>query len=200
MSATKILHALRRALVVGGKGHANMAVMRLSIHLPRSIVLAATTSVHVLASGVDDAHGTGVLGEHGDGIAEHFGIASERIIYMGTLSKAYGGISGFIATETHTAQIIRHSSGLLSLWIHVYIASAAALSEAVDMVRDEPERRARLWENQAYFVTGMFKQTALAPFSTPHGAALTIKVQPAIARRHRLQPSPSGPLHACSMR
>ncbi|WP_426420212.1 aminotransferase class I/II-fold pyridoxal phosphate-dependent enzyme [Bradyrhizobium genosp. A] len=56
---------------------------------------------------VDDAHGTGILGENGDGICEHFGVTSARIIYMGTLSKAYGGIGGFIATEAHIAEIIR---------------------------------------------------------------------------------------------
>jgi glycine C-acetyltransferase len=104
---------------------------------------------------VDDAHGTGILGEHGDGIAEHFGIASERIIYMGTLSKAYGGIGGFIATETHIAQIIRLSCSAYGFTSTLPPDQAAALSEAVDMVRDEPERRARLWENQAYFVIRM---------------------------------------------
>jgi glycine C-acetyltransferase len=104
---------------------------------------------------VDDAHGTGILGEHGGGIAEHFGIASERMIYMGTLSKAYGGIGGFIATETHIAQIIRLACSAYGFTSTLPPDQAAALSEAVDMVRDEPERRARLWENQAYFVTRM---------------------------------------------
>ena len=104
---------------------------------------------------VDDAHGTGILGEHGDGIAEHFGVTSERLIYMGTLSKAYGGIGGFIATETHIAQIIRLACSAYGFTSTLPPDQAAALSEAVDMVRDEPERRTRLWENQAYFVTRM---------------------------------------------
>ena len=104
---------------------------------------------------VDDAHGTGVLGEHGDGIAEHFGITSERMIYMGTLSKAYGGIGGFIATEAHIAQIIRLACSAYGFTSTLPPDQAAALSEAVDMVKDEPERRTRLWENQAYFVSRM---------------------------------------------
>ena len=104
---------------------------------------------------VDDAHGTGILGEHGGGIAEHFGIASERMIYMGTLSKAYGGIGGFIATESYIAQIIRLACSAYGFTSTLPPDQAAALSEAVDMVRDEPERRARLWENQGYFVTRM---------------------------------------------
>jgi glycine C-acetyltransferase len=104
---------------------------------------------------VDDAHGTGILGENGGGIAEHFGITSERMIYMGTLSKAYGGIGGFIATEAHIAQIIRLACSAYGFTSTLPPDQAAALSEAVDMVMDEPERRARLWKNQRYFVTRM---------------------------------------------
>src|ERR1700682_2809828 len=104
---------------------------------------------------VDDAHGTGILGEHGDGIAEHFGVTSERMIYMGTLSKAYGGIGGFIATEAHIAQIIRLACSAYGFTSTLPPDQAVALSEAVDMVVDEPERRARLWENQRYFVARM---------------------------------------------
>ena len=104
---------------------------------------------------VDDAHGTGILGEHGGGIAEHFGVTSERMIYMGTLSKAYGGIGGFIATEAHIAQIIRLACSAYGFTSTLPPDQAVALSEAVDMVVDEPERRARLWENQRYFVARM---------------------------------------------
>lgn len=104
---------------------------------------------------VDDAHGTGTLGEHGGGIAEHFGVSSERMIYMGTLSKAYGGIGGFVATEAHLAEIIRLSCSAYGFTSTLPPDQAVALSEAVDMVVDEPERRARLWENQRYFVARM---------------------------------------------
>ena len=104
---------------------------------------------------VDDAHGTGILGEHGGGIAEHFGVTSERMIYMGTLSKAYGGIGGFIATEAHIARIIRLACSAYGFTSAIPPDQVVALSEAVDMVADEPERRARLWENQRYFVARM---------------------------------------------
>jgi 8-amino-7-oxononanoate synthase len=104
---------------------------------------------------VDDAHGTGILGEHGGGIAEHFGVTSQRMIYMGTLSKAYGGIGGFIATEAHIAQIIRLACSAYGFTSTLPPDQAVALIEAVDVVVDEPERRCRLWENQRYFVTRM---------------------------------------------
>jgi 8-amino-7-oxononanoate synthase len=104
---------------------------------------------------VDDAHGTGILGENGGGIAEHFGVTSERMIYMGTLSKAYGGIGGFIATEAHIARIIRLVCSPYGFTSTLPPDQAVALCEAVDMIVDEPERRARLWENQRYFVARM---------------------------------------------
>jgi len=121
-------------------------------HLPDLLQLA---ELYDAALYVDDAHGTGILGENGGGICEHFGVTSARIIYMGTLSKAYGGIGGFIATEAHIAKIIRLACSAYGFTSALPPDQAVALSEAVDMVVDEPERRARLWENQRYFVTRM---------------------------------------------
>ncbi len=104
---------------------------------------------------IDDAHGTGVLGPTGAGTAEHFGIESERIIHMGTLSKAYGCIGGFVATENHVAEILRFGCSAFGFTSTLPPDQAAALLEALDMVRDEPDRRARLWANQRYFVERM---------------------------------------------
>lgn len=104
---------------------------------------------------IDDAHGTGLLGPNGGGTSEHFGIESPRIIQMGTLSKAYGCIGGFIATEDYIAQIIRFGASAYGFTSTLPPDQAAALLEAIDMVTDEPERRQRLWENQRYFVSRM---------------------------------------------
>lgn len=104
---------------------------------------------------VDDAHGTGVLGATGAGTTEHFGIASDRIIHMGTLSKAYGCIGGFIATEPYIARILRISCSGYGFTSTLPPDQAVAVMEAIDMIRDEPERRERLWENQRYFASRM---------------------------------------------
>lgn len=104
---------------------------------------------------IDDAHGTGVLGPTGAGTTEHFGIDSPRIIHMGTLSKAYGCIGGFVATEPHIAEILRFGCSAFGFTSTLPPDQAAALLEALDMVRDEPERRQRLWDNQRYFVRRM---------------------------------------------
>jgi glycine C-acetyltransferase len=104
---------------------------------------------------IDDAHGTGVLGASGAGTTEHFGIESPRIIHMGTLSKAYGCIGGFVATESYIAQILRFGCSAFGFTSTLPPDQAAAVLEAIDMVTDEPERRARLWDNQRYFVSRM---------------------------------------------
>jgi glycine C-acetyltransferase len=104
---------------------------------------------------IDDAHGTGVLGPTGAGTTEHFGIQSPRIISMGTLSKAYGCIGGFVATESYIANLLRAGCTAFGFTSTLPPDQAAAVLEAIDMVCDEPERRERLWANQRYFVSRM---------------------------------------------
>ena len=100
---------------------------------------------------IDDAHGTGVLGPTGAGTTEHFGIDSPRIINMGTLSKAYGCIGGFVATESYIVTLLRAGCSAYGFTSTLPPDQAAAVLEAIDMVEDEPERRERLWEQSAAF-------------------------------------------------
>jgi 8-amino-7-oxononanoate synthase len=113
---------------------------------------------------IDDAHGTGVLGPTGAGTTEHFGVDSERIISMGTLSKAYGCIGGFVATESYIAKLLRTGCTAFGFTSTLPPDQAAAVLEAIDMVRDEPERRERLWSNQRHFVSRM-RSAGLEPLS-----------------------------------
>src|SRR5471030_1067638 len=65
---------------------------------------------------IDDAHATGVLGEHGGGTSEHFNCYSPNIMQMGTLSKALGSIGGFVAVDREIAdRSEEHTSELQSL-------------------------------------------------------------------------------------
>lgn len=104
---------------------------------------------------VDDAHGTGVLGANGGGITEHFGIDDPRLICMGTLSKAYGAIGGFIATNKYIGELLRLTCSAYGFTSTLPPDQVFAVSEAIDIVTDEPERRQRLWDNQRYFVESM---------------------------------------------
>ncbi|MBS0355837.1 MAG: pyridoxal phosphate-dependent aminotransferase family protein [Proteobacteria bacterium] len=104
---------------------------------------------------VDDAHGTGVLGANGGGITEHFGINDPRLICMGTLSKAYGAIGGFIATDKYIGELLRLTCSAYGFTSTLPPDQVFAVSEAIDIVQDEPERRQRLWDNKRYFVESM---------------------------------------------
>ena len=138
------------------------------VPLPDMIALAERYDAAVY---IDDAHGTGVLGPTGGGTTEHFGIDNPRIIHMGTLSKAYGCIGGFVATDPHIVGILRIGCSAFGFTSTIPPDQAAALLEALDMVRDEPERRQRLWDNQRYFVrrmtdagfTPLATETAIVP-------------------------------------
>lgn len=120
--------------------------------LPELMVLAEKYDALVY---VDDAHGTGVLGKNGGGISEHFNCYHERLIHMGTLSKAYGAIGGFVAASQEICDVLRLTSSAYGFTSTLPPDQAYAVSEAIDMVEDEPERRERLWKNQRTFVEGM---------------------------------------------
>ena len=75
-----------------------------------------------------------MLGPTGAGTTEHFGIDSPRIIHMGTLSKAYGCIGGFVATEPHIVEILRFGCSAFGFTSTLPPDQAAAVLEAIDMV------------------------------------------------------------------
>jgi len=104
---------------------------------------------------VDDCHGAGVLGASGGGILEHFQAASDRLIYMSTFSKAYGSIGGYVAATGLITEILRMTSAAYGFTATLPPDQAMIISTAIDIVRDEPERRRKLWENQRYFVERM---------------------------------------------
>jgi glycine C-acetyltransferase len=104
---------------------------------------------------IDDAHGTGVLGPTGAGTTEHFGVDSPRIITMGTLSKAYGCIGGFVASDAYLRTLLHAGCAAYGFTSTLPPDQAAAVLEAMDMVEDEPERRDNLWKNQRHFVSSM---------------------------------------------
>lgn len=104
---------------------------------------------------IDDAHATGVLGEHGGGTSEHFNCYSPTIIQMGTLSKAFGAIGGFVAVDREMADVIRLTSSAYGFTCPPPPDQASALIAALDLLSEEPQRRQKLWKNQRYFIERM---------------------------------------------
>ncbi len=99
---------------------------------------------------IDEAHSTGVLGEHGRGAPEHFNMWGQIDIVAGTLSKALAGVGGFAATTKEVADYIRLYARSYFFSTALPPATIASLIAAIDVIETEPELRERLWRNIKY--------------------------------------------------
>ena len=135
------------------------------VNLPKVVELAKAYGARLM---VDDAHGIGVLGKTGRGTAEHFGLEDEVDIIMGTYSKSLASIGGFIAGSEKVVHYIKHFARALIFSASPPPASVAAVSVALDIIDNEPERIERLWKNTRKMLQGLkdlgFK---IGPSETP---------------------------------
>lgn len=111
--------------------------------LPEIVNLAQQFQARVM---VDDAHAIGVLGEKGRGTAEHFNLEDKVDIVMGTFSKSFASLGGFIASSERVINYIKHFSRALIFSASPPPAAVAACLAALDIIEKEPERRERLWQ------------------------------------------------------
>lgn len=111
--------------------------------LPDIVALCKKYSASVM---VDDAHALGVIGENGSGTASHFGLTKETDLIMGTFSKSFGSLGGFIAGDHTVINFLKHNSRSLIFSASMTPAAVAAASKAIDIMIEEPERRETLWK------------------------------------------------------
>jgi 8-amino-7-oxononanoate synthase len=103
---------------------------------------------------VDDAHGAGVLGKTGRGLAEHCGVNPRKVdVWMGTLSKAFASVGGYIAGNTELIEILKHSAPGFVYSVGLPPSMAAAALTALRVVKREPGRVAHLHSNGALFLS-----------------------------------------------
>lgn len=112
-------------------------------NLPEIVNLARQYNARVM---VDDAHAIGVLGENGRGTAEHFDLEDEVDIIMGTFSKSFASLGGFIVSSERVINYIKHFSRALIFSASPPPAAVAACLAALDIIESEPERREKLWQ------------------------------------------------------
>ena len=111
--------------------------------LPKIVELCKKYNACVM---VDDAHALGVIGENGSGTASHFGLTAETDLIMGTFSKSFGSLGGFIAGDHTVINYLKHNSRSLIFSASMTPAAVAAASTALDIMINEPERRENLWK------------------------------------------------------
>lgn len=101
---------------------------------------------------VDDCHATGFVGENGKGTPEHFGVEGKVDILTGTLGKALGGASGgFVCAKENVVQLLKQRSRPYLFSNALSPSIVKATLQALEIVENEPDRRARIKENTLYF-------------------------------------------------
>ncbi len=118
-------------------------------NLPQIVELARRFQARLM---VDDAHGVGVMGEHGRGTPEHFGLEAETDLVMGTFSKSLAAVGGFVAGDRAVIEYVKHKARSLIFSAAPPPASVGSVIKALEIIEREPERRQRLWENTHYMM------------------------------------------------
>ncbi len=106
---------------------------------------------------VDEAHSMGVFGEHGEGLCKSLGLNDKIDLVMGTFSKSFASLGGFIATDSITANYIRHTARSFIFSASATPAAIGAANAALDIMQNEPERIKHLWDLTNYALDGFRK-------------------------------------------
>ncbi len=122
--------------------------------LPEIVALAKKYNASVM---VDEAHGIGVFGRQGRGTCNHFGVSQDVDLIMGTFSKSFASIGGFIAADESIINYLRHHSRSYIFSASNTPAATAAANAALDIMLNEPERIQHLWDLTHYALDG-FRQ------------------------------------------
>jgi glycine C-acetyltransferase len=100
---------------------------------------------------VDDAHGSGVLGENGRGTVDHFGLHGRVDFSIGTLSKAIGVVGGYVAGSKTMQDWLSHRGRPILFSTSLPPAAVGAIIEAVKMLMESSEYTDKLWSNAKFF-------------------------------------------------
>ncbi len=109
--------------------------------LPEILKIAKKRKARVM---VDDAHSIGVLGENGRGTANYFGVEKETDLIMGTFSKSFGSLGGFIAGSKETVFYIKHNARSFIFSASMAPANVGAALASLEIIKKEPERMENL--------------------------------------------------------
>ncbi|RLC51096.1 MAG: 8-amino-7-oxononanoate synthase [Candidatus Cloacimonadota bacterium] len=122
-------------------------------NVPKIVELAKKYKVSLM---VDEAHSLGVLHETGAGATMYYGKTNDTDIIMGTFSKSLASVGGFIAANKDIIHYLKHHARSLIFSASLPPASAASVLEALKIMKEEPERIEKLWEN-THFMAESFK-------------------------------------------
>lgn len=134
-------------------------------NVPEIVRLAKKYNASVM---VDEAHSIGVFGKGGRGVCDHFGCTQDVDLVMGTFSKSFASLGGFIATDKEITNFLRHHSRSYIFTASITPASTAAALKAIDIMEQEPERQQNLWDLTNFALEGFRNMGAeIGNTSTP---------------------------------
>jgi 8-amino-7-oxononanoate synthase len=122
------------------------------VDLPRLVELAKKYHARIL---IDDAHAVGVIGKGGRGTPSEFDLVDEVDLVMGTFSKTFGSLGGYVAGECSVINYIKHNASSLIFSASPTPASVAAVLASLEIIKSEPELMSRLIENTDYVRQGL---------------------------------------------
>ncbi|MXV16246.1 serine palmitoyltransferase [Hufsiella ginkgonis] len=117
------------------------------VKLPEIVEIAEEFGANIF---VDDAHSLGVIGMNGAGTASHFNLTNEVDLIMGTFSKSFASLGGFIAGDEDVIDYIKHRARALLFSASMTPASVASVLAAIDIVESDPGIIDKLWANTNY--------------------------------------------------
>ncbi len=121
------------------------------VKLPEIVKFAKKYNATIM---VDDAHSLGVIGVNGSGTASHFGLTDQVDLIMGTFSKSFASLGGFIASDKDTINFIKHTSRSLIFSASMTPSSAGTVLATLEIMESEPERIKHLWDITNYALKG----------------------------------------------
>jgi 8-amino-7-oxononanoate synthase len=123
-------------------------------NFPEAVRLADKYNCRVY---IDDAHALGVLGPKGQGTEHHFNMAGEADVVMGTFSKSFASIGGFVGGSEEVIHYIKHKARPFMFSAAMPPAAAATVLESLRIVEEEPEHLENLWKNASYMNRELLK-------------------------------------------
>jgi 8-amino-7-oxononanoate synthase len=131
----------------GGRIIYTDGVFSMSGHIAKLPDLVAVARKYGARIVVDEAHASGVLGKTGAGTAEHYGLVNEIDLLVGTFSKSFASVGGFIAGPKDVIEYVKHTARPFIFNAALPAGNAAAALKALEIMRSEPQHRKTLWRN-----------------------------------------------------
>lgn len=132
------------------------------VNLPKVVELAKKYSAIIY---IDDAHGIGVMGPMGRGTLAHFGLTNEVHFSMGTFSKSFASIGGFVSGDSDSIDHIKHTARAFMFSASMPPAAVATVSASLDVIQRDPSIHKNLWENVDFIRNG-FKELGFYTYNS----------------------------------